>query len=113
MPSPARPAGEKKRLTSVRPDQCVITYKIPLPDDDPFARRMASTADLSKKVLSSVQSAPLGLDDGAVGDWGDGRVRPAGRWEWKFRSRRRGPKETPPGARGSDIQGLQGLLAAT
>ena len=55
---------------------------------------------------------PLGTDDGAVGDWGDGRVRPAGRWEWKFRFRRRGPKETPPEACGSDIKGLQGLLAA-
>ena len=46
-----------KNIT-VGPDQCVITYKIPLPDDDPFARRMTSPIDLSKKVLSSVQSAP-------------------------------------------------------
>ena len=36
----------------------VITYKIPLPDDDPFARRMASPIDLSRKVLSSVNSSP-------------------------------------------------------
>ena len=36
----------------------VITYKIPLPDDDPFSRRMTSTIDLSGKVLSSVQSGP-------------------------------------------------------
>ena len=27
---------------------------------------------------------PLGTDDGAVGDWGDGRVRLAGRWEWEI-----------------------------
>ena len=36
----------------------VISYKIPLPDDDPFAHRMTSTIDLSGKVLSSVKSAP-------------------------------------------------------
>ena len=46
-----------KNLT-VGPDKCVITYKIPLPDDDPFARRMTSTVDLSEKVLSSVKVAP-------------------------------------------------------
>ena len=38
----------------------VITYKIPLPDDDPFARRMTSTIDLSGKVPSSVQASPEG-----------------------------------------------------
>ena len=37
-----------------------ITYKIPLPDDDPFARRMTSTIDLSGKVLSSVKPGPPG-----------------------------------------------------
>ena len=36
----------------------VITYKIPLPDDDPFVRRMTSQIDLSGKILSSIQSAP-------------------------------------------------------
>ena len=36
----------------------VITYKIPLPDDDPFARRMTSTIELPNKVLSSIQPAP-------------------------------------------------------
>ena len=43
---------------AVGPDKCVITYKIPLPDADPFTRRMTSTVDLSEKVLSSVKVAP-------------------------------------------------------
>ena len=48
------------RNVSIGHTEGVITYKIPLPDDDPFARRMTSTIDLSGKVLSSVQSAPPG-----------------------------------------------------
>ena len=43
---------------SIGYNEGVITYKIPLPDDDPFARRMTSTIDLSGKVPSSVNSAP-------------------------------------------------------
>ena len=46
------------RNVSVGYSEGVITYKIPLPDDDPFARRMTSPIDLSGKVLSSVKSAP-------------------------------------------------------
>ena len=46
------------RNVSIGYTEGVITYKIPLPDDNPFARRMTSTIDLSGKVLSSVQSAP-------------------------------------------------------
>ena len=46
------------RNVSIGYNEGVITYKIPLPDDNPFARRMTSTIDLSGKVLSSVQSAP-------------------------------------------------------
>ena len=46
------------RNVSIGYNDGVITYKIPLPDDNPFARRMTSTIDLSGKVLSSVQSAP-------------------------------------------------------
>ena len=46
------------RNVSIGHDEGVITYKIPLPDDDPFTRRMTSTIDLSGKVLSSVSSAP-------------------------------------------------------
>ena len=43
---------------SIGYNEGVSTYKIPLPDDDPFARRMTSTIDLSGKVPSSVNSAP-------------------------------------------------------
>lgn len=46
---------------SIGYNEGVITYKIPLPDADPFARRMTSTIDLPGKVLSSVNSAPGGL----------------------------------------------------
>ena len=46
------------RNVSIGYNEGVITYKIPLPDDDPFARRMTSTIDLSGKVLSSVNSGP-------------------------------------------------------
>ena len=46
------------RNVSVGHSEGVITYKIPLPDNDPFARRMTSPIDLSRKVLSSIQSAP-------------------------------------------------------
>jgi DNA invertase Pin-like site-specific DNA recombinase len=46
------------RNVSIGYTEGLITYKIPLPDDDPFARRMTSTIDLSGKVLSSVQSDP-------------------------------------------------------
>ena len=49
------------RNVSIGYNEGVITYKIPLPDDNPFARRMTSTIDLSGKVLSSVQSAPPNL----------------------------------------------------
>ena len=48
------------RNVSVGHSEGVITYKIPLPDDDPFTRRMTSPIDLSRKVLSSIQSAPEG-----------------------------------------------------
>ena len=48
------------RNVTVGPDKCVITYKIPLPEDDPFTRRMTSTIDASQKVLSSVKVAPAG-----------------------------------------------------
>ena len=48
------------RNVSIGYTEGVITYKIPLPDDNPFARRMTSTIDLSGKVLSSVQPAPEG-----------------------------------------------------
>jgi len=40
-----------------------ITYKIPLPDDDPFTRRMTSTIDLSGKVLSPVKPGRRGGRD--------------------------------------------------
>ena len=46
------------RNVSIGYTEGVITYKIPLPDDNPFARRMTSTIALPNKVLSSVQSAP-------------------------------------------------------
>ena len=46
------------RNVSIGYNEGVITYKIPLPDDDPFARRMTSTIDLSGKVLPSVNSGP-------------------------------------------------------
>ena len=46
------------RNISIGYTEGVITYKIPLPDDDPFARRMTSTIDLPNRVLSSVQAGP-------------------------------------------------------
>ena len=46
------------RNVSIGYNEGVITYKIPLPDDDPLTRRRTSTINLSGKVLSSVQSAP-------------------------------------------------------
>ncbi len=58
------------RKVSIGYNEGVITYKIPLPDDDPFTRRRTSTIALSGKVLSSVQSAPR--------EWGStgGSVQP-------------------------------------
>ena len=58
------------RNVSIGYTEGLITYKIPLPDDNPFARRMTSTIELPNKVLSSVQAGqhPRTGQGGGVGD---------------------------------------------
>ena len=46
------------RNVSIGYTEGVITYKIPLPDDDPFARRMTSTIDLPQKQFSLLYRLP-------------------------------------------------------
>ena len=46
------------RNVSIGYTEGVITYKIPLPDDDPFARRMTSAIDLPQKQFSLLYRLP-------------------------------------------------------